>query len=240
MSIIVSCGTCGKKLKVPDDRAGKMAKCPGCLNTFLVTAGGGVGAAAAPPTAVAARMPKTAAAPKTAKGGASIAVSWGFIAMIAGVLLVVGSIIALIFGPLRVQRQWGEIGSDADTNVKSVVDRGMQFNATGGIINTKTPGHYSGGIREGPFFLVPFLVMSMPDAIDFKGTTNEGEFKGKYHPKSGEVECDAELGGLTVAGLDKAIHHGNTKIHITGRMKNNDPDVEVDGKKAIIKVISQD
>jgi len=45
---------------------------------------------------------------------------------------------------------------------------------------------------------------------------------------------------LTVAGLDQPIHHGTSKIHITGRMKNNDPDVEVDGKKAIIKVVNEE
>ena len=41
MAIAVSCPNCGKNLKVPDDRAGKMAKCPGCMKTFTVPGGGG-------------------------------------------------------------------------------------------------------------------------------------------------------------------------------------------------------
>ncbi len=37
MSIIVTCGECGKKLKAPDSYEGKKGKCPGCGAEILVT-----------------------------------------------------------------------------------------------------------------------------------------------------------------------------------------------------------
>ena len=43
------------------------------------------------------------------------------------------------------------------------------------------------------------------------GTSNEGEFKGKYYTKTGEVDCDVELGGMTLAGLDQPVHHGGNR-----------------------------
>ncbi len=37
MSIVVTCGTCGKKLKAPDSYEGKKGKCPTCKAEILVT-----------------------------------------------------------------------------------------------------------------------------------------------------------------------------------------------------------
>jgi hypothetical protein len=38
MSISVACPHCGKKIKAPDNLAGKTARCPSCQRTFLVPA----------------------------------------------------------------------------------------------------------------------------------------------------------------------------------------------------------
>jgi len=245
MPILVSCTSCGKKLKVPDDRVGKMAKCPGCMGTFLVTAGG---AAPAPPVSVPAvtgsgrviKAPKNPVEKKSAGGSPGVAISWGFIAMIFVGVAIPASIAVFYFGPIRVSHQWQAIIGQAEDDVRDVVGQGMKFHETGGVINIKGKGHYSGGVREGPSFRPPFLVMSLPKMIDFVGTTTQGEFKGKYNTKTGEVDCDAELGGLTVGGLDKAVRHGDTKIHITGKMVNHEPVVQVDGKDAVIKIINKD
>lgn len=39
MSINVTCGSCGKKLKARDESAGKKVKCPGCGDVLLISAG---------------------------------------------------------------------------------------------------------------------------------------------------------------------------------------------------------
>jgi hypothetical protein len=231
MPISVVCGTCGKKLRVPDERAGKMAKCPGCMNTFLVTAGGAV--SAGPTVATTVRVPKTAG---VAKDKTKVSVSWGFVVLIVFAIAIPASILAFVFGPVRVRHQWDAMVDDADSAVKDVVGLGLYYHLTGGVIDPKSKMHQP-SVREGPMFFPAFLVMSLPEAIDFKGTTTEGEFKGKYFPRTGEVECDAEIGGLTFAGLDQAVHHGGSKIHITGREKNHNATAEVNGKKADMKVL---
>src|SRR5439155_190598 len=140
---------------------------------------------AGPVVGTAVRVPKTAGVKKQEKSG--VAISWGFIVMVGSVVLIVGLVIAFIFGPLRVSKQWDGMIGDADSAVSDVVALGMQFHETGGVIDPKAKGHYSPQVREGTRFLKPFLVMSLPDAIDIIGTTNEGEFKGKYFTKTGEV-----------------------------------------------------
>ena len=118
MAITVACTNCGKKLKVPDDRAGKMAKCPGCMTTFMVPGGGGAGHAAA---AMAAGVPQTVGPgvqikkPERAVPGFTVA--WGSIFLIVGLLLIPASIAAIYFGPVRTKHKWDAIAEQAYTDV---------------------------------------------------------------------------------------------------------------------------
>ena len=41
MPIEISCNSCSKRLRVPDNAAGKRVKCPGCQTVLSVPAGGG-------------------------------------------------------------------------------------------------------------------------------------------------------------------------------------------------------
>jgi hypothetical protein len=70
--------------------------------------------------------------------------------------------------------------------------------------------------------------MSMPEKVAFFGKSNQGDFKGYYHPASGEIEADVAYGGISFAGaVDLARATG--KFHMTGRMANGFPQAEVNG-----------
>src|SRR4051794_24533701 len=127
MPISVVCGTCGKKLKVPDDRAGRMAKCPGGLQTFMVPIGGGGGGG--PQLGTAVRMSGTTRAKAKEKGappgGTGVSISWGPVIGIAFVVLIVGGIIAFIMGPMKTKKAWDEIAGQANTDATDVISRGL-------------------------------------------------------------------------------------------------------------------
>ena len=233
MPISVTCNQCGKQLRVKDEWAGKRAKCPQCGNTFLVTAGGAAAAPTAFPTKSGATVfnPAAAAAARDqrVKAAGKFSVSWGLIfgvGTLAVFLLLVGM---FIMGPKKVWNEWEKIGDDAQNDVISVVTRGMQcyLSENGGYDpgkgNTESPQ-----AKEVMFFR-PVWVMSMPNDVDFKGTSNQGEFKGIYHPHTGEVEADVDVGGLGFAGVG-AVRKAQTKIKVTGRIKNHVVTVEVNGK----------
>jgi len=232
MPISVTCDGCGKSLKVKDEWAGKRGKCPGCGKTFAIPA---AGSGAAVPA-----MPGKRAAPKgtgkpAKKGGTGVAISWGPIIMIGALVLVLGGGAIFYFGPVRTWHAWEEIGEKAEYDVKDVISFALQAyeSASGGYDPGKS--HQTPTADEVMFFRP--MGMSMPEKVKFKGGSNEGPFEGYYHPKSGEVEADLDLGGGV--GLFGKEHHG-TIIKITGRMvtsptdKSKHASAEVNGKKAEI------
>jgi hypothetical protein len=216
-------------LKVKDEWAGKKGKCPQCGATFAIPAAGAAPAARGGKAAPAAKP----GAKQKQKGGGGISISWGPVIGILALVLVLGGIIAFYVGPRAVKGEWEKMGSDANNTVQSVIDLGLQayMSEEGGYDPSKAHAapHASDDIT---FIFNPF-VMSMPESVPFKGSTTEGPFEGKYHPKTGELEADVDIGGTSIAGLG-AVRKGTSKIKVTGRMVNGHAVAEVNGKKAEI------
>jgi hypothetical protein len=83
---------------------------------------------------------------------------------------------------------------------------------------------------DGPVvFLPPIMSFSMPQWIVFRGKTTQGNFVGKYNPKTGDVEAVVEYGGYSFAGMVD-IAKATGKFNMTGRMANGFPQAEIDGK----------
>jgi len=114
MAISVVCDSCGKRLNVRDELVGKKVKCPGCKTAFTATKVGGAG-------------PTIRVKPKVAKEkGPKVAISWGFVSMIVGAMLIVGLVLAWIFGPVRAKNQWDPMAEKGEADVRDVVERGLQ------------------------------------------------------------------------------------------------------------------
>lgn len=218
--MIATCPSCGKQLKVRDELIGKTLRCPGCGMTFE---------AAAAPTRF---DPKTSKSP-TKEKSAGVAISWGPIIGIGAVVLVVLGIILFIVGPVSVKNQWEKIGGKARDDVDEVVTKGLQAHLSSiGDWNPRKPGNQPRALDE-TIFIRPIFVMSMQERIFFKGATTEGGFSGYYYPKTGQVDADVGLGGMSLTGLG-AIKEGTKKIKVTGAMKGSEAFVMVDGKPAVI------
>ena len=232
MPISVTCDNCGKALKVKDEWAGKRAKCPQCGNTFTVPAHSGVAMAVGPQVT---RFDPNAAASAKAqrqKEAGSVSISWTPIILgILGLAIVI-AIGAFIMGPKKVWNEWEQIGDQANTDVIDVVTRGLRAYASNlGLYN---PRKGSGPEAKEVMFYRPTFVMNMPETVDFQGGSTEGPFKGKYHPKTGEVEADVTVGAHTSLLTGKS--QGGTQIRVTGRVKKGVITVEVNGTKADIKM----
>jgi hypothetical protein len=223
--MIATCTGCGKQLKVRDELVGKKLRCPGCGATF--EAGG---------AAVTGAKPATRFNPKKTpvkEKGAGVAISWGPIMGIGAVVLVVLGIILFIIGPVSVKNEWEKIGGKAKDDVEEVVSKGLQAHQSAvGDWNPRKPGNTPRALDD-TIFIRPIFVMSMQEKIFFKGATTEGGFSGYYYPKTGEVDADVGLGGVSLSGLG-AIKEGTKKIKVTGAMKGNEAAVMVDGKPAVI------
>ncbi|MBC8106004.1 MAG: hypothetical protein H7Z14_05395 [Anaerolineae bacterium] len=222
--MIATCTGCGKQLKVRDELVGKKLRCPGCGATFEASS-------AAPAGTSATRYdPKNKLVKEK---GAGVAISWGPILGIGAVVLVVLGIILFIVGPVSVKNEWEKIGGKARDDVEEVVSKGVQAHQSAvGDWNPRKPGNMPRALDE-TIFIRPIFVMSMQEKIFFKGATTEGGFSGYYNPKTGQVDADVGLGGVSLTGLG-AIKEGTQKIKVTGAMKGSEAAVMVDGKPAVI------
>jgi DNA-directed RNA polymerase subunit M/transcription elongation factor TFIIS len=250
----VTCPKCSKSLKVKDEFAGKMLKCPGCGSTFK--AGG-----AKPASATTAKIqPKPGEKQKKDKAG--VAINWGPIIMIALASLIPIAIILFLVGPMRVKRHWDANQEKVDGDVHDVIDYALKCQASSsGFWNPRkgtSPAPSVSDVR----FLPNIFTMSTPPTVDFDGFSSNGSFKGTYTFETGEVNVDMKIEGLTLAG---GIHFGEggtsiagggrsgdtskvapsalaklkgradkAEFHITGRVKGGNPVAEIDGKKAEI------
>jgi predicted RNA-binding Zn-ribbon protein involved in translation (DUF1610 family) len=214
MPVMVSCTGCGKQLNVKDEYLGKRLKCPQCGATF---------------TATASTRPGKIAKQRDAR----LHISPGMIALIVAVIAIPSIIAFWKYGPAAVEDEWEKNLKDSELNVESVVERGLldydrihdPFIADPKFANMRVGGPRALNVT---FFFGPMHI-TMPEEVGFAGVSSEGAFKGFYHPRSGEVEVDAEIGGMSLStGI--LVRHGNKWTHLTGREKDSHLTVEVDGQ----------
>lgn len=250
----VTCPKCSKSLKVKDEHAGKMLKCPQCGSTFKA------GAAKAASAATAKIQPKPGEKQKKEKAG--VAINWGPIVLIGLLSLIPIAIILFIIGPMKVKSHWDANQEKVDGDVKDVIDYALKCQASSaGFWNPRkgtSPAPTVGELR----FLPDIFHMSTPPTVEFDGHSSNGSFKGTYTFETGEVAVDMKIEGLTLAS---GIHIGEGGISmegggrqsnegtaasaasklkdaradkaafkITGRVKGGQPTAEIDGKKAEI------
>ena len=237
MPITVTC-SCGKSLRVKDELVGKRVRCPGCGNTFPVTA------AANAPAGATVFNPTAAAAAKGRREAAigKVSISWGPIIGIAALVLVGIGITAFLMGPKKVWNQWEEIGEQARYDVIDVVTRGLQSHLSKQGLYNPRKGNTTSPQATDVMFFRPTMVMSMPEQVDFQGATNHGPFEGKYNPHKREVECELAIGGgAGIPGSGGKKARGEV-IKITGRITAGGLQAEVNGKNAVLVMppISED
>jgi hypothetical protein len=225
MPISVTCTKCGKNLKVKDEYVGKRMKCPKCGTTFLAVAGapGGGGAMGAP-----------SIAKKPQVSGPSFHMSPGVIIFILAFVLIGGTIIFWNLGPGKARSDWAKQEPQAKQEVTDVIERGLQSSQAddedlGGGISI---AHNTPHVIEVTF---PFTLsmMSIPDEMTFVGTTSKGTFRGKYNPKTGEIEADVDVNGATLStGIVQRA--GTKQVRMTGHSRNGKFEALVNGQPATV------
>jgi len=212
MAISVLC-SCGKRLGLSDALAGRTIKCPACGEPLLVT--GSTQSAAKAPTK------KQSASP-------AIYISTGKIVALVSVAMVVGLGMMFYFGPMRVWNQWENIGGQARSDVSDVIAFGLQAYLSQNGMFDPNDIHGAPSVDENVNFFRPTLAMSMPEKVLFFGKSSQGDFKGYYHPSSGDIEADVNYGGKTFAGAVN-LARATGQFHMTGRMVKGFPQAEVNG-----------
>lgn len=211
MGISVMCDACDRQVVVADSQVGKKIRCPHCGQRFLASAAQG--------------RRKQAV---EREGGFEM--PWGLIVKLSIVGLIVGGILAFYLGPVQVNRQWEAMAPSAESEIRDVLVRGLETHlAQVGLFD---PSEARGAPLLHVLQMFRPLAMSMPQFVEFRGTTSEGEFTGQYNTRTHEVSADVEIGGLVVPGLDQASKHGKEKIRITGMNRDGKFHVEVNGKDA--------
>jgi hypothetical protein len=200
-------------MNVADALAGRTIRCPTC----------GSGIAVGQPVAV--NAPRTSVRDRVAS---KVYISPGKIIAAISLVTVVTLGIMFAIGPMRVWNQWEAIGGTASDNVKDVISFGLQAEmSTNGMYDPNKSTHQP-QVDGDVIFYRPLMAMSMPDAVKFTGSSNEGPFSGLYNPHTGEITADVAYGGYSVAGLVdiyKAPYH----FHMTGRKINDQISAESDG-----------
>src|SRR3954469_7016615 len=213
MSVAISCTGCGKSLTVKDEFIGKRLKCPQCGATFTAAAA----QARSPGKAKDSDVPR-------------IHLSPGIIALIIAVVSIVGLLLFWNLGPGKVRAQWATLQTKAEDDVKDVVDRALQAQLSSEGEFNASVAHATPHSLDITFIISP-LPLTMPDTVGFAGTTTQGGMMGRYHTKTGEVEADVEIGGLSFPGAG-VQRHGAKTVHVTGRNKNGAVTAEINGRKA--------
>ena len=217
MPISVSC-ECGKRTSVGDPLAGRMIRCPACGGEIYV-----------PVPSTAPGGGKSGKPAKKANAAPAVHISNGMIALIAVAGLIVLMAIFFITGLLRVWHTWEAKAEQAKYDVTDVVEWGLKgYLSERGGYNPRD-SHGAPAVIELDFFR-PVMAMSMPEYVIFHGKTNQGDFAGHYHPKTGEVEADVKYGGYALAGVPTR-GKGLGEIHLTGRKLNGQTVAEANGTK---------
>ena len=207
MAISVSCA-CGKQFRTKDENAGKRGRCPGCGQPVQI------------PGAVGFNMPasKRSTAVNPAAGGGSFHVSGNIIGMAVALLLILAFVLVIKFGPLAARDQWAKISEQGKYDILDVATFAIRAeHSHHGYFGTA--GHAPPGAKE-VLFIESGVMMSVPQTVPFRLTSSEGIFDGQYQTRTGEITMDLEISG--------------SKIKVTGRVKNQKPEVEINGKPATI------
>jgi hypothetical protein len=198
--MMATCPHCGKTLKVKDEWAGKMLKCPGCRSNFKAEAGGG-GGGHSPKVATASAAaggPKKSTVPvrgHVAPRSAGIAVNMNVVLLFAGVGLIVLLVLAVVFGPVRVKNHWASHHDAVDEAVTDVLDQAMKAQASQD--GSWNPRKSRGVPTLGDVAYLPDIFrLSIPETCEFRGFCSMGRFEGTYNFESGEVVLDLKLGGM--------------------------------------------
>jgi len=223
MAITTTC-PCGKKLTVGDALAGRSLKCPKCGNPVPI----GAVPIAADSSSKKTVNPKVTISPGT------------ILYLVIGAVLLIASL-TLYFGPMRVRSAWETLAPKAEDEVRTVLDFGLQayLSERGEYNPTKT--HATPSVQGDITFSNPFFAMSMPEKIKFFGKSNQGDYSGYYHSRTGEVEANLEYGGQAFAGMVN-ISKAAGKFSLTGRLKDKQPQAENEGRplKIIYRKSSED
>lgn len=251
----VSCTKCSKSLKVKDEWAGKMIKCPQCGSTFRAGATGAATAAgpakAAAPAKGGAPVPKARA---QAEKGGGIAINWGKLVMFGLLALIPIGVLLFVLGPMRVKSQWESKQEKVENDVTDVVEFAMKAWASNNGEWDASKGRGSPSIGE--VRLLPnIFAMSLEPTVRFDGYGSVGRFEGEYTYETGEVNMTLRTGGTMLpSGLytdelgtlmpggqredrPAGMPGGGGKLTphtVKGKMVNGQPEVVIDGKKAEI------
>lgn len=212
MPISCTC-QCGKALRLKDEWVGKQAKCPGCGMTFLVPALGGP--VKAVQTVSGAEMWASKQRPQEKEGiGASISLSPMTITWIVIIILVPTVLFLIKIGPVAAQKKWKVIEETAESDVTTIVTRAIQSQAEFNMAEAR----HAPGVQA--VTMDATVITHVPEVVKFSGRSTNGFFNGTYNTKTREVTADVPK------FLSKSM------MHVTGRMRNDQPEVEVDGKEA--------
>jgi hypothetical protein len=213
--IVVAC-ECGKKFRARDEDAGKRSRCPGCQRG--VTIPGGTRAVKSAPPPPIAPAPATATKPT----GPAIHITRGHLVLIIVSLVIAAVALFIEYGPARTHREWEQISEQARYDITDVVIRSIQS-----LHSQLGLGGGPGGVRTRPTPSVTGLAIidtgvswTIPKTVGFSGISTEGPFKGTYHTRTGEVDCDLFFWGA--------------KLKVTGRVKQGNTTAEINGKPAVI------
>ena len=207
MAIPVSCA-CGKQFRAKDEHAGKRGRCPGCGQPVQIPGAGGFDMPAS----------KRRMTSNPAAGGGSFHVSGKVIGIAAALLIVPALVLFIKFGPLAARDQWAKISEQGKYDILDVATFAIRAqHSHHGYFGTA--GHPLPAAKE-VLFIESGVMMSVPQSVPFRGTSSEGIFDGQYQTRTGEITMDLEISGA--------------KIKVTGRVKNQKPQVEINGKPATI------
>ena len=168
------------------------------------------------------------------KSEPSVSVNSGFIVKLVLLLVVVGGVAALYFGPVTAYNSWEGQKEDAHTAVENVVQRGLAAHVSQSL------GGFDPARKVAPpsvhriGFFVDYMTMNLADEIEFRGVSSQGNFSGTFNRHTGEIACTADVGAYVVPGLEEA-KESDEKIKITGTYNGGKLECKVNGKPAVIR-----
>jgi hypothetical protein len=206
-------------MMLADALAGRTIRCSKCGGDVFVPAGS---TTAAPDAKAKKKAAASAATPSLEISPAII------ISAIVGVV-VLAIVLVLYFGPWTVGKKWEAMSATANTQVTDVVTFAIQAYESEHHLYDASQSHMAPHADGDATFVPPMMAFSMPQRIIFSGRTNQGKYIGTWNTSTGEIIADIETGGYSVGGLVD-VKKATGQFHITGRIKDGQPQAESDGE----------